>query len=79
MVFEMKNRDEPHPPTMDEAKSFLLKVDMFKQDMEQKNKITGIVCPVYLSAKGFKQDVEMWLHQHLVLTSDMKHWFSYRK
>jgi hypothetical protein len=79
VVFEMKNRDEPHPPTMDEAKSFLLKVDMFKQDMEQKNKITGIVCPVYLSAKGFKQDVEVWLHQHLVLTSDMKHWFSYRK
>jgi hypothetical protein len=78
LVFEMKNRDETHSPTMDEAKSFLLKVHMFKQDLEQKNKITGIVCPVYLSAKGFNRDVEMWLHEHLVLTSDMKHWFSYK-
>jgi hypothetical protein len=74
LVFEMKNRDEKNPPTMDEAKSFVAKVDMVKQEREQKNKKIRLICPVYLSSKGFKQDIEMWLHQHGILTSDMEHW-----
>ncbi len=40
----------------------------------QKEKEVLFVCPVYLSAKGFEEKVEQWLHKNGVLTADMDCW-----
>ncbi len=74
LAFEAKNRDERNPPTMDEAKRFSTKVGMIRERAEQRRKRTRFVCPVYLSAKGFKKDVEEWLHSKSILTADMETW-----
>ncbi|MDM8549286.1 hypothetical protein QUF72_04375 [Desulfobacterales bacterium HSG2] len=74
LVFEMKNRDEKNPPSEEDAESFVTKVDMLKQHIRKKGKNLRFVCPVYLSAKGFEPDVEAWLHEHGVFTSDMECW-----
>ncbi len=74
LIFETKNRDEKNPPTMDEAKLFVTKTDMLRQQMKEKNKKIRFVCPVYLSAKGFDSDIEMWLHEQGVFTADMESW-----
>jgi len=46
---------------------------MVKQWLASTKKIR-FVCPLYLSAEGFDKSVEMWLHEHGVLTTDMAHW-----
>jgi len=74
LVFGIKNRDEKYPPSMREAKSFVTKAEMLRQRIRQEGKKIRFVCPVYLSAKGFKEDVEEWLHEHGVLTADMETW-----
>lgn len=74
LVFEMKNRDEKYLPTMAEAKSFVAKLNMVKQWLEQKDKEIRFICPVYFSANGFEPGIETWLHQHDVFTTDMERW-----
>ncbi|NIM79564.1 MAG: hypothetical protein GTO20_12295 [Candidatus Aminicenantes bacterium] len=74
LVFEMKNRDEKYLPTMAEAKSFVTKLNMVKQWLEQKDKEIRFICPVYFSANGFEPGIETWLHQHGVFTTDMERW-----
>ncbi len=74
LVFEMKNRDAKHPPTLDEAQLFATKVAIVRRLLEQKKKAVRFVCPVYFSAKGFAPDVEAFLHQHGILTTDLENW-----
>ncbi|OQY55376.1 MAG: hypothetical protein B6245_19860 [Desulfobacteraceae bacterium 4572_88] len=75
LVFEAKNRDGKYPPTSDEAVRFAAKVEMIRERSEQSEKKTLFVCPVYLSAKGFRDDVEEWLHSRGILTADMETWY----
>lgn len=73
LVFEVKNRQEKHPPSQVEAQSFVGKVARVKQwlaNFRQKKEIL-FVCPVYLSAKGFESKVEVWLQGQGVLTADL--------
>jgi len=74
LIFEAKNRDERNPVTTDQARRFATKVSMIRKLSEQKKKKTRFVCPVYLSAKGFRNDVEEWLHSQGILTADMETW-----
>ncbi|MCP4349299.1 MAG: hypothetical protein GY795_27780, partial [Desulfobacterales bacterium] len=74
LVFETKNRDEKNPPTMNEAELFVTKVDMIRQIMEQEDRKILFVCAVYLSAKGFEDKVEKWLHSRGILTADFETW-----
>jgi hypothetical protein len=72
-MFETKNRDTNNLPTKVEAELFVTKVSMVKQWLGASQKIR-FICPLYLSAEGFDNSVEMWLHEHGVLTTDMAHW-----
>jgi hypothetical protein len=74
VVFEIKNRNEKNPPTLNEAQLFMTKVEMVKQWLAQKHIPIKFVCPVYLSAQGFDEKVEMWLHEQGVLTTDSVCW-----
>jgi len=73
LMFETKNREPKNLPTKVEAELFVTKVSMVKQWLASTQKIR-FVCPLYLSAEGFDNSVEMWLHEHGVLTTDMAHW-----
>jgi len=66
LVFELKNRDAKHLPTMQDAQLFVTKIEGIKQWL--KGKTIKLVCPVYLSAQGFAASVESWLHEQGVLT-----------
>jgi len=74
LVFELKNRDAKHLPTQVEAQLFVTKIDGVKQWLASRGKTIKLVCPVYLSAEGFADSVETWLHEQGVLTSDLAHW-----
>ncbi len=74
LVFETKNRDEKNPPEMNEAELFATKVNLIKQVMEREGKKIRFVCAVYLSAKGFEDKVEKWLHSKGILTADFETW-----
>ncbi len=74
LVFEMKNRDEKNLPTLAEAKSFVIKIDIVRRWLKKKRGKIRFICPVYLSAEGFQPDVEIWLHEHGVFTADMETW-----
>ncbi len=74
LVFEIKNRDEKHPPSMAEAHLFMKKCERLKQELALQGKTIRFVCPVYLSAQGFNNEVETWLHEQGVLTTDLAHW-----
>jgi len=74
LVFEIKNRDDKHPPTLTEAQLFVTKVDKVRQQLADMNKKIKFVCPVYLSAKGFEAPVEEWLHEQEVFTADLETW-----
>jgi len=74
LVFEIKNRDDKHPPTLTEAQLFVTKVDKVRQQLADMNKKIKFVCPVYLSAKGFEAPVEEWLHDQEVFTADLETW-----
>lgn len=74
LVFEMKNRDEKHPPTREDAQLFVTKVNIVRQLLEQKGQSIRFVCPIYFSAKGFAPEVEIFLHQEGVLTTDLETW-----
>jgi hypothetical protein len=63
LVFEIKNRDEKHTPTLTEAQWFVTKVERVRQLLAEMDKKIQFVCPVYLSAKGFEVSVEEWLHK----------------
>jgi hypothetical protein len=71
LVFEVKNRDEKHPPTIKEAQLFVANVERLRQWLAQKEKDIRFVCPVYLSAKGFASELESFLHEQEVLTADL--------
>ncbi len=74
LVFEIKNRDEENPPAKNEAELFVTKVNLIRQIMEQEGKKIRFVCAVYLSAKGFEDKVEEWLHSKGILTADFETW-----
>jgi len=59
-------------PTLEEAKKFINKINMYRTSMD-KNK-TGLICPVYLSANGFTDEVEDYLFDNKILTSDFQTW-----
>ncbi|MCP4109719.1 MAG: hypothetical protein GY749_30070, partial [Desulfobacteraceae bacterium] len=50
-----------------------------KKILEQKGKKIRFVCPVYLSAKGFEQDIEAWMHSRGILTADLETWEQEKK
>ena len=70
----MKNRDEKHPPTSEDARLFVTKVTVIRQLLEKKEKPIRFVCGVYFSAKGFAPEVETFLHQEGILTTDLETW-----
>ncbi|MCP4348594.1 MAG: hypothetical protein GY795_24190, partial [Desulfobacterales bacterium] len=74
LVFEIKNRNEKNPPEMNEAELFFTKVNLIKQVMEQEGRKIRFLCAVYLSAKGFDDRVEEWLHSRGILTADFETW-----
>ncbi len=74
LVFEMKNRDAKHPPTREDAQLFATKTTIVRQLLERRQKPIRFVCPVYFSAKGFAPEVETFLHQKGILTTDSKTW-----
>ncbi len=74
LMFEMKNRDAKHPPTRADAQLFVTKAAIIRQLLERKQKPIRFVCPVYFSAKGFAPEVETFLHQKDILTTDLKTW-----
>jgi len=74
IVFEIKNRDKKHLPTIDDAQLFMTKIEILKQTVELTGKIIALICPIYLSAQGFSAPVETWLHEHGILTTDMARW-----
>lgn len=71
LVFEVKNRDDKHPPTQKEAQLFVAKLERVRQWLAPKGKEIRFVCPVYLSAKGFAYELESFLHEQSVLTADL--------
>jgi hypothetical protein len=74
-MFEIKNRDEKHLPTMKEAQKFVANVSQITQWLaQQTGKPIKFICPVYLSANGFSTSVEDWLQEQGVLTTDWAHW-----
>ncbi len=76
LAFEVKNRAEKNLPSMTEAQLFVSKVDKLKQHKAKTGKAIKFVCPVYLSAEGFDAEIETWLHEQGVLTTDKAHWES---
>ena len=76
LVFEIKNRGEKNPPMMNDAELFAEKVKRIKEMLDIKGKKVSFVCPVYLSAEGFAEEVELWLHTQGIFTADMKTWES---
>ncbi|MDM8562358.1 hypothetical protein QUF54_03290 [Candidatus Marithioploca araucensis] len=74
LVFEIKNRDEKHTPTLTEAQWFVTKVEKVRQLLAEMDKKIQFVCPVYLSAKGFEMSVEEWLHKQGIFTADLATW-----
>ncbi|MCP4105063.1 MAG: hypothetical protein GY749_05940, partial [Desulfobacteraceae bacterium] len=71
---EIKNRNEKNPPEMNEAELFFTKVNLIKQVMEQEGRKIRFLCAVYLSAEGFDDRVEEWLHSRGILTADFETW-----
>ena len=79
LVFEIKNRGDTNPPTIKDAELFAEKVKRIKEMLAKKSKEVSFVCPVYLSAEGFDEDVESWLHNQGILTADMETWEENRR
>ncbi|MCP4697011.1 MAG: hypothetical protein GY862_09195 [Gammaproteobacteria bacterium] len=61
---------------MSEARDFTAKIEKAKLYLAQTGKAVSFVCPVYLSATGFKTKVETWLHEQGVLTTTSVHKFA---
>ena len=57
---------------MDETKIFINKINFFRKSMDKSKE--NLICPVYLSAKGFLEDVEKYLFDNGVFTADMDTW-----
>ncbi len=74
LVFEMKKRDEKHPPSREDAQLFVTKIAVVRQLLAKKEKPTRFVGGVYFSAKGFAPEIETFLHQEGILTTDLKTW-----
>jgi hypothetical protein len=74
LVFEIKNRNEKHKPSMAEAQEFVTKCERLKQELTRQGKTIRFICPVYLSAPGFTPKVETWLHEQGGLTTDLAYW-----
>jgi hypothetical protein len=74
LVFEMKNRDEKHPPTMDDVRLFVTKIRIVRTLLEKTGKQIRGVCPIYFSAQGFPPDVEAALHHEGIVTTDLDTW-----
>jgi hypothetical protein len=72
IAFEIKNRIETHPPTMDECKLFINKINWLKNSLDCNKPI--IPYGIYLSANGFSNKIEHWLHDHDILTVDLNSW-----
>ncbi len=74
LLFEMKNRDEKHPPTMDDVRLFVTKLRIVHTLLRETGKTIRFVCPVYFSAQGFPTKVEVALHREGILTTDLNTW-----
>ncbi len=74
LVFETKNRDARHPPTLNEVAMFATKVQIVRDMLARTGKTVRWVCPIYFSAQGFAPDVETCLHEHGILTTDLDTW-----
>ena len=74
-VFEMKNRSEKNLPSMKEAQLFVSNVALVKQWLSiETGKPVNWICPVYFSAEGFSANVEEYLQEQGVLTTDWAYW-----
>ena len=58
---------------MEDAKSFINKLKIFERSRKNQTE-KMFVCPIYLSANGFEPEIENWLHEQFVLTSDLETW-----
>jgi hypothetical protein len=74
IVFEIKNRDEKNCPTDQEIKLFAQKIEYFKHALKRQGKTDINIFPIYLSANGFDEKTEQWLHAHHIFTADMASW-----
>jgi len=74
IVFEIKNRDEKKYPTDQEVKLFVQKIKVFKHALKRMEHQNICLLPIYLSANGFENCSEKWLHEKNVLTADMNTW-----
>ena len=74
IVFEIKNRDEKKCPTDLEIKLFVQKIEVFKHALKRMGHQNICLLPVFLSANGFEDNSEKWLHEQDVLTADMNTW-----
>ncbi len=80
ILFEIKNRDPKHLPTLKEAKTFAKKATRFKEiDTPSKEQSTSAdqaraIFPLYLSANGFTPEVEQWLQSKGIHTADFDTW-----
>jgi len=70
IAFETKNRNEKNLPCIEECKVFVNKLEIIKKSMDKQ----VIICGIYFSANGFSDSVERWLHDHDILTIDLKTW-----
>jgi hypothetical protein len=71
LVFETKNRNEENLPSLEEAKQFKVKIQLIEQTL---SKPVRVVCPVYFSAGGFSEEVETWLHEQGIGSTDLQTW-----
>jgi len=59
---------------MTEAEILVDKVTRYQAWVESRNPVTAEVGGIYLSANGFDDEVERWLHSQGVLTTDVDTW-----
>jgi hypothetical protein len=74
IVFEIKNRDEKNCPTDQEVKLFVQKIEVFEHALKRMGHQNICLFPVFLSANGFEDNSEKWLHEQHVFTADMNTW-----
>jgi hypothetical protein len=74
IVFEIKNRNENNCPTDQEVKIFVQKIEYVKHALKQQGKKEINIFPIYLSANGFDEASEKYLHAHNIYTADTNTW-----
>ncbi|KPA14449.1 hypothetical protein MHK_005340 [Candidatus Magnetomorum sp. HK-1] len=74
IVFEIKNRNEKNCPSEHEIQLFAKKIDVLKYSLNRQGYKQFSILPLYLSANGFDEDSEKWLHKQEIFTSDADSW-----